>query len=211
MNADDDYEAELIAQAQAGDTAALTALLVEYRLRLVELLERRLPRRRPAVVDVEDLVQQAHFEVFCHIGTLVPSGPGTFHRWVSTIALRKLRDAARRQRAAKRGGGTAALNGAQGLEDSVIALLDLIQHPGRTPSRVVAGREAAAAVDSALSRLPADYAQAVRLVYLQGCSAGEAARAMGRTDRAIHNLCYKARDRLRELLGSESRFFTDTG
>lgn len=63
----------------------------------------------------------------------------------------------------------------------------------------------------ALTQLPSDYGEAARLVYLEGFSVAAAAQAMGRSDRAIHNLCHKAKQRLRELLGTRSRFMSGSG
>ena len=37
---------------------------------------------------------------------------------------------------------------------------------------------------------------------IEGTSVGAAAQRMGRSERAIHNLCYKARKRLRDLLST---------
>jgi RNA polymerase sigma factor (sigma-70 family) len=90
----------------------------------------------------------------------------------------------------------------------MVALLDLLAAPGRTPSQSVARHEAIDAVQSALADLPEDYRQAVRLVHLEGCSIAAAARNMQRTERAVENLCYKARLRMREFLGSRSRFLS---
>lgn len=90
----------------------------------------------------------------------------------------------------------------------MVGLLDLLGGPDHTPSRSVARHEAVAAIQSAIDGLPEDYRRAVWLVYIEGHPVAASALAMGRTERAVHNLCYKAKDRLRELLGSQSRFFS---
>jgi RNA polymerase sigma factor (sigma-70 family) len=97
------------------------------------------------------------------------------------------------------------------LESSVVMLLDLMAASGRTPSRTIARREAHQAVEAALKVLPEDYREVVRLVYLEGLAVAQAAERMGRTERAIHNLCYKAKRRLREMLGSGSRYLSSSG
>jgi RNA polymerase sigma factor (sigma-70 family) len=128
---------------------------------------------------------------------------------VATIAIRRLRNAIRRDRTAKRGGGRVGQLDAPPIDQaSVVALLDLIAGDVETPSRTAAHHEAIDAVQEALRGLPDDYRRAVQLVYIEGASVADAAAMMGRSDRAIHNLCYKAKDHLRGLLGSGSRFLS---
>ncbi len=205
-------EIERIQRAVAGDSAALTTLLTEARGRLCAHLRQRIPAALRGAIDGDDLVQEAHVEVFQHIGSFKVRDADSFFRWVCTIAMRKLHDAVRRRRADKRGGGRAAVSGAGGnLESSVVMLLDMMADSGRTPSRAIARLEALEAVSAALKVLPDDHRQAVRLVYLEGLAVAQAAERMGRTERAVHNLCYKAKRRLREILGSASRYLSSSG
>lgn len=208
----DRQEIERIERAVAGDSAALTTLLTEARGRLCAHLRRRIPAELRGAIDGDDLVQEAHVEVFQHIGSFKVRDANSFFRWVLTIAMRKLHDAVRRRRAEKRGGGRAAVAVAGGnLASSVVMLLDLMAASGPTPSRAVARREAHQAVEAALEVLPEDYREVVRQVYLEGLTVAQAAERMGRTERAIHNLCYKAKRRLREVLGSASRYLSSSG
>lgn len=204
-------DARLVQRAVAGDQVALTTLLAECRGRIVRYIRARVPDRTGAVVDAEDIVQSALIEVFRHIGTFSDRGPGSFQRWVATIAVRKLRDAVRLQRTARRGGGRPPASAAGASDASMIALLDLLADPGHTPSQSVALGEAVRAVREALEGLPEDYRRAVWLVNIEGRSVAEAAGQMGRTERAIHNLCHKGRELLREAIGSRSRFLSSSG
>ena len=146
--------------------------------------------------------------MFRHIGKFEPRGPDSFFRWAATIAIRRLRNAIKARRSLKRGGMEVPRTTAGVPEASVVALLDLMAGPEKTPSRVVAGQEATRAVEDALAFLPEHYRQAVGLVYLEGHSVVEAATIMGRTPRAIHNLCFKAKRQLRSVLGSASKFLS---
>lgn len=202
-------EGELVSRAIGGDTAALTLLLTDTYNRLRAHLVRRVPRDLHATVDADDVVQETQIEAFRHIRRFEPRGDDAFYRWLATIALRRLRNAIKARRALKRcGGGLAAGGASPGIEESVVALLDLMAGPGDTPSREVAREEALAAVRAALACLPPAHQEAVRLVYLEGRSVADAAAAMHRTPRAIHNLCGKAKDRLRLILGTRSRFLS---
>ena len=96
-------------------------------------------------------------------------------------------------------------------EGSVVMLLDLMASPVKTPSRNAATHEAISIVQDAMNHLPEDYQRAVRLVYLEGQSVAAAAEEMDRTERAVHNLCYKAKLKLRDLLGSRSHYLSRSG
>ena len=206
------YQMELINKAVAGNVAALSALLANAHAGLRGRLSHRLPSDLRGVVDVDDVLQEAHVQAYLHIRGFTPHEADSFDRWLATIALRRLHNAVRKQRTLKRGGGMSAMpTDIVVQEGSVVALLDLMTAPGKTPSRSAASHEAAQAVREAMAQLPSDYQKAVGLAYLEGCSAAEAAERMGRTERAVHNLCYKARIHLRRLLGSRSRFLSRSG
>ena len=205
-------EAELVSRAVRGDRVALTTLLTQSRHALVRYVAERLPADVRGAVDTDDIVQQTHVDVFGKFSQFHDRGAGSFARWTATIALRRLRDAIRRQRALKRGGGVVHVpSGAAALEDSLIALLDWVEAPGHSPSRSIARREAMAAVQTALDELPPDYREALWKVNVEGIGVAAAAQAMGRSERAVHNLCYKARNRLRELLGARDRYLSSRG
>jgi RNA polymerase sigma factor (sigma-70 family) len=78
-----------------------------------------------------------------------------------------------------------------------------------TPSHLAADDESRRALADALAKLPAPYAEVVRLHDLEGRPATEIAALLKRSPGAVYMLRARAMDRLRELLGSASRFFSD--
>ena len=203
---------DLIDRAVRGDEVALTILLTQSRGRLCGYLCAKIPSNLSGQIDADDIVQEAHVEVFRHIGSFEMRGPESFDRWVKTIAIRKLRDSVKACRADRRGGGRSPIGTVTAsVEESMVALLDLLAGPDKTPSRSAARHEVVAAIRDALTELPEDYRQAVWIVYIEGHPPAVAAERMQRTERAIHNLCYKAKDRLRDILGSRSRFLSSSG
>jgi len=202
------FEAELMKEAVDGDTVAVTVLLTHGHQGLRAFLVHRIPRGVHGVVDVDDIIQEAHIEVYQHVRSFAPRGPGSFHRWVAAIALRRLRNVVRAHQALKRGGPEGIVARPAGREDSLHALLELIAGPVETPSRTAARSEAVDALEVAIAALPRHYREAVRLVYLEGRPVADVAGIMGRTPRAVHNLCHKAKEKLRRSLGSSSRFLS---
>jgi RNA polymerase sigma-70 factor (ECF subfamily) len=93
----------------------------------------------------------------------------------------------------------------------MIGLLDLIASPLRSPSRILARREAVEAVRTALSSLPHHYRRALGLVYVQGHTAADAAAEMGNTERAVHGLCRRGLKMLQQQMGSASAFLSSSG
>lgn len=206
---ENDRQADLVSRAAAGDELALTLLLKDSRRPLVEWIARKVPPALRSVIDADDVVQDSHVEAYRHVSSFEPRGPDAFDRWIRTIALRKLRDQIKRHRAAKRGGGAVALTPAgRAVDDSMIALLDTLAGPGRTPSRSVARIEAIEAVQGALNDIDEHYRQVIWMVHIEGRPVAEAARALGRTERAIHGLTRRGLEQLRERLGERCNFLS---
>lgn len=200
---------ELIERAVAGDEIATTVLLSISYPRLQRHLQRRIPRDIQACIDVDDVVQDTQIQVFRSMATFRSTGPDSFYRWVATVALYRLRNIIKALRTLKRGRGR-TLDGAVIADGSGSShsLLDWLHGPENTPSHHASRVEAQDALGQSLANLPEHYRQAVRLVYLEGRSVEEVAKIMGRTERAIHNLCHKAKERLHMSMGSTSRFFS---
>lgn len=205
-----DVRLGLVRRAVEGDELALSALLAESRSRLLYLVSCRIPADLKPAIEADDIVQQAHVEIFRRIKSLRNQNVESFDRWMSTILLRQLLSTLRELRALKRGGGRVRFGGDRRLEDSSVALWNSLVGPGKTPSRVVARREAALAVHSALEGLPAHYRKAIWSVHIKGCPVREVACELGKTERAVHALCRRGLARMRRQLRSASKFFSST-
>ena len=99
-----DREIELVRLAATGDAVALKLLLTQSRDELCQRMTRRVPADLQGIVDIEDVVQETHIQVFRGIGAFNSRDTHYFHRWVAAIALNQLRNAIKHYRALKRGG-----------------------------------------------------------------------------------------------------------
>jgi len=198
----------LVERAAAGDAVAATVLLTRSHAELRRFIASKIPRDLQSLVDADDVLQDTKINAYRNLHRFEHRGGDSFDRWIATIALRRLRNEIQRHRALKRGGGRADVSSIP--DQSIVAMLDLMAGPEKTPSRRVARQEALNAVSAALELLPEHYRQAVQLVYLDGLSHEEAAKRMGRTASAVHNMCHKAKRRLVETLGSRSRYLSDS-
>ena len=198
-------EVELISRAVRGDRDALAQLLgshgpaVERRLRIDSHWQ--------SVLDTADVMQVTYLEAFAQINTFNPDEAGAFPAWLQRIAENNLLDATRALGRKKRPQPRNRVDPAS-RKDSVVGLYLALGVTSTTPSRQVGAKEISALLESALKRLPVDYAQAVRLYDLEEKPIGEVASAMHRSAGAIHMLRARAHDYLRRILGSESIFFS---
>jgi RNA polymerase sigma-70 factor (ECF subfamily) len=195
---------QLVPRAVAGDEAALTALLEGSGAQVRSVLQRSYHGRLKGQVDLDDVMQVTYLEAYLCIRDFVPARPNAFRAWLGRIAENNLRDAIRKSDATqrRRSCGPSPL-----WEDSCRALVEQLAGTS-TPSRVAAQDEAQRLLEAALRQLPTDYERVLRLYDLEGHSGPEVARLIGRSHGAVKMLVARARERLRELLGSGSKFFS---
>ncbi|MBK9119973.1 MAG: sigma-70 family RNA polymerase sigma factor [Phycisphaerales bacterium] len=198
-----DFEC-ILGRARVGDDDALAELL--ERFGPATRGELKLAARWQGEIDLDDVMQITYVDAFLRIGSCVAQHEATFQAWLVQIARHNLLDAIRGLEADKRPPVTRRItSGSNG--DSYVQLCELLGGSTSTPSRTVSREELRTHIDAAIQRLPADYAQVIRLMDLEGHSGVETAARMGRSRAAVHMLAGRARERLRELLGSATRFF----
>lgn len=200
---------DLIQRAVSGNRPALEELLLIFYDRLARRIGRRLPRNLRRVFSEEDILQQTYAEVFQRIGSFQPKGRCAFYRWLVTIADHRLQDAARAQQTVKRGGQYAvALAAGQWTEDSIDRLIESVAGSEHTPSQSVARREAVAAVQMGLASLEEEYRKPLELRFVHGMTIPQVATTLGKKPRAIRDLCRRALQELRAVLGRSSQFLS---
>lgn len=192
-------KATLIASAASGDLAALEQLLLSERPKLFAYVQRHFPAVLKRILEPQDVVQDTLFQAARNIGTFKSDGEDGLYRWLLTIARRRMLEMIASHRTQKRGGGKTR-------GDSVAKLLQELAISDHTPSRTMAGRELATALDAYIQRLPADYAQAIRLRHIEVLPVVEIAAKMGKSERAVQMLCNRGLKVLRKEMRSATRF-----
>ncbi len=206
----EESEPNLIARAADGDGTAMERLLLAHYDRVHARIARRLPAWLQGRLAPEDVLQQALVDAFQAIPTFEVRDERSFYRWLATIADHRLQDAIKADRAAKRGGGLRNVAAAGGWNSSVAELVELLGESDATPSRSAARHEAISAVQIGLASLSEPNRLALQLRYIQGLPVADVARAMNRTPRAVHNLCYRGLKELHAVLGRSSQYLTRT-
>lgn len=188
----------LIAQAVAGDKAALGDLLEQFGPG-VEASLHISPTWR-GVLEPADVMQVTYLEAFVEIKRFDVRRAEAFPAWLRRMAENNLRDAIRGLEAKKNPSPRMQLDAYGG--DASLALFDVLTAGVGTPSRVARGNEAGERLRQALMCLPPDYARTIQLYDLDGRSIDDVAAALGRSAGAIYMMRTRAHAWLRELLGS---------
>ena len=97
-----DRTGALVVAAKSGDRSALEQIYGVYVERLTAYISGRLPDRVKRTYDTEDLVQSTMVRALNNLGRFADQGPGSFHRWVLTILMNRLRSRVREADAQKR-------------------------------------------------------------------------------------------------------------
>jgi len=164
------------------------ARLAAHGARLRLLLAHLAGRAVRARVDVEDLLQEVYLRAWTDRAAL-PADQAALGRFLARVARNVVVDVARALRTAKREGFAAPLLRSAwsrtGLEPAAPA-------PG--PPTAAGRAEEAALLQRAFDALSPEHQRVLRLRQLEGLSARETARRMGRSEAAVHSLYRRALD-----------------
>jgi RNA polymerase sigma-70 factor (ECF subfamily) len=175
---EDDALATLVAQAQAGDGAAMEALVAQLRPRVFRYVLARVLDPHTA----DDVTQEVAMTVLSALPRYVDQGrPVT--AWVFGIAANKLRE---QRRASSRR-----------QETSVDIVTDRIGDESLEPEQAALRLDTARRMADLLATLPDQQAEILRLRIAAGLSAEETAAVLGMTAGAVRVAQHRALARLR--------------
>ncbi|MEY2690066.1 MAG: hypothetical protein RL375_4266 [Pseudomonadota bacterium] len=190
-----DVDAVLLARAQSGDVQAFEMLVVKYQRRIERLISRM-------VRDV-DLVPDIAQETFIRAYKALPQfrGESAFYTWLYRIAVntakKTLGDLQRDPVITE--SALAARH-----DDDETSSPETEQSHGETPEAILASREIARTVNTAIDALPDDLRQAIVLREIEGLSYEDIAAAMSCPIGTVRSRIFRAREaiaqRLRPLL-----------
>jgi RNA polymerase sigma-70 factor (ECF subfamily) len=175
---------DLAALALSGRQDAYREFLARYKAAVFRLIRSNVGDENEAM----DLTQESFVAGFAALGRY--DGERPFRVWISRIALNKCRDWARRR--AVRSFFTRAL--------PLEAAYD-VAGEGPTVETEAADRAELARVRKAIADLPSNLREVIVLRGIEELSQSEAAEMLGVSEKAIETRLYRARGRLRELLG----------
>lgn len=178
------------------DQEAIARFQADGDPRCLEMLVRRHTGRVRAVVlplvlndaDADDVAQDAMLRALAGLRTF--RGEAAFTSWLHRIAVNTAKNLLRRR------GRDRALLVDDYPVDEVVDPID------RSPARVAEALDMDRAIAQAMARLPADQRVALSLVAIQGLDDREAARVAGCRAATFRWRLHRARERMREWLGT---------
>ncbi len=189
------FVVDLLRQARAGDSQAAGVLLEKYRPYLRVIAERLLDQNLNARLDASDLVQQTCLSVLGRLANFDGTDEAQFIAWLRTIHEHNIQDAIRDHLHSQRR--------AAGREVAIPSPDLFTQLRASSPSQRLMHGENAARLAAALTELPADQREAVRLRYLEGRSIAEIAQRLKRSAVAAAGLVKRGLMQLRKNLAED--------
>jgi RNA polymerase sigma-70 factor (ECF subfamily) len=189
---------ELLHHARRGDREALGRLLEAQRTALRRLAEARLGERIEVRVDASDIIQQTFLEAHRSFQQFDGQDARELAAWLRGILDHKVAGAVRDHLLLKRD-----LRREQSLDDSQGGKEPLKQQLDAglsSPSEKAIRGEEERRLAKALTTLPADQSEAVRLRHLEGWTLADIARRLGRSPAATAGLIKRGMQALRRRL-----------
>jgi RNA polymerase sigma-70 factor (ECF subfamily) len=190
-----DADAPLVERVKLGDTRAFEMLVVKYQRRIERLVGRMV---RDADL-VPDIAQETFIRAYRAIGQF--RGDSAFYTWLYRIAVNT---AKKMLVELKRDPVITESALASREDDDETSRVEIELMTGETPDAVLASKEIAAAVNSAIEALSEDLRQAITLREIEGLSYEEIAEMMNCPIGTVRSRIFRAREaialRLRPLL-----------
>ena len=192
---DADADAGLVERVKQGDVRAFEMLVVKYQRRIERLIGRM-------VRDV-DIVQDIAQETFIRAYRALPKfrGDSAFYTWLYRIAVNTAKKALMDMKRDPLVFESSLRSDEDGEETSRV---ESELSDGETPEGILASKEIAAAVNSAVEALSEELRQAITLREIEGLSYEEIAEAMNCPIGTVRSRIFRAREaiavKLRPLL-----------
>jgi RNA polymerase sigma-70 factor (ECF subfamily) len=185
-NTSADTDLMLVERTVAGDQKAYELLVLKYQRRIERLIGRMV---RDADL-VEDIAQETFIRAYRALAQF--RGEAQFYTWLYRIAVNTAKKALvdlKRDllvsESTLRGGGE---------DDDETSVMENELTSAETPETVLAAKEIAAAVNSAMEALPEDLRQAVTLREIEGLSYEEIAEVMNCPIGTVRSRIFRARE-----------------
>ena len=195
-----DTDLMLVQRTVAGDQKAYELLVVKYQRRIERLIGRMV---RDTDL-VEDIAQETFIRAYRALGQF--RGEAQFYTWLYRIAVNTAKKALVDLKRDPLVSET-ALRGGSGDEDETSSVENELTS-AETPETVLAAKEIAATVNSAMEALPDELRQAVTLREIEGLSYEEIAEVMNCPIGTVRSRIFRAREaisaKVKPLLENQS-------
>jgi RNA polymerase sigma-70 factor (ECF subfamily) len=190
----------LVKLAKQGDSCAQGQLYSIYIERVRTLVHFRLDRDVRCRIESMDIVQDAFISALQSLQDFKYQDEGDFLRWISTIALNRLRDNVDKLHADKRDiQKEVRFGNSLGSSDSSFAA-GLMPADVATPSIIVSKREERDRLVNAMDKLKPEYKEVIVLIQIWGLSYDQAGKELNKNSEAVRKLFARAKVALAAVL-----------
>ncbi|MDX1964512.1 MAG: sigma-70 family RNA polymerase sigma factor [Pirellulales bacterium] len=202
---DSDQTRELLAQAKAGQSAAINDLLDRHRVALRRMIDLRMDKVVQRRVDASDIVQDVLVEANRRLRDYLDNPSLPFHLWLRNMARDRLIDAHRRHRGAARRSidREQPLVVARFLDQSTMDLGAEIADRELTPAAAATWHELQRRFQDAIDTLDDQDREVVLMRHFEHLSNSEVATTLGLSEPAAGMRYLRAMRRLREKLDAK--------
>jgi RNA polymerase sigma-70 factor (ECF subfamily) len=202
---DSERTAELLQNAQQGESTAVNELMERHRQAVRQMVHMRLDRAVAARVDASDVVQDVLLEASQRLNDFIENGSMPFHLWLRQLAKDRLIDMHRRHRGAQRRSVDREQRiGAGSSERSSLNLDGVLADGQLTPAAASIRRELEQRFLTALQELSDDDRDIILMRHQEHLTNSEVAEALGLSQPAAGMRYLRALRKLREVLGEPS-------
>lgn len=186
MAADERDTEGLAGGARAGDPEAFAALVERIRGRLETWIRVRMGPLLRSRLALDDVFQETLIQAHRSLGDFREKGPGSFQRWLFSVAENRLKDLHKYHAAQKRHPGHEAELRPRGDEEH--RLVESLAAHGTSPSEGARRTEFAERLAEVLGTLPEDAREVVVLRLIEEQPFPEIAARLGRDVRVVRGL-----------------------
>ncbi len=193
-----DSDLFLVERSVAGDQKAFELLVIKYQRRIQRLIGRMVRD-----VDlVEDIAQETFIRAYRALAQF--RGDAQFYTWLYRIAV----NTAKKALMDMKRDPTVSENSFKSADDDETSVLENELTSSETPDAVLASKEIAEMVNSAMDALPEELRQAITLREIEGLSYEEISEAMNCPIGTVRSRIFRAREaisqRIKPLLENQS-------
>jgi RNA polymerase sigma-70 factor (ECF subfamily) len=190
----------LVRGVQAGDADGFAAVVDRMRGRLEMWIRVRMGPLLRARLTVDDVLQETLIQAYRSLDAFRDTGPGSFQRWMFSVAENRLKDLHKYHAAQKRHPAREANPTPE--EQRIV---DRLAGDGTTPSQGFRRSEVAARIADGLAKVPEGSREIIVLRVVEDLSFAEVAERIGTDARAARGLYARAlKDLQRALTGGMS-------
>lgn len=204
-----EQESELLPAAIAGDKEALQRLLYHHLDAIETVVRSRFSSELAGHMESTDLTQEVLVKIYRMIGRYREIEGSNFRSWMETVAEKHIIDVVRRLRRIKRGGNIRRVPiGRTSTEDSLDGILNWVCEDSRLPDLSARRKEAKEAIQVCLPCLDTVHRDVVVAHYFEQLETNEIAARINRSPGAVRELLRRSREKLRNMLGTASAWFS---